>query len=65
MGKQIGCHTGYIVAHFLNTSTGCSIYDTFTDYEKGTNGFERAPGWKSKQGTQALKARSKAGHRDL
>ena len=40
------------------------LMKTFDDYQKGKNGFEKAPGWKSKQGTEALKARGKQG-RDL
>ena len=35
------------------------LMKTFEDYQHGRNGFERAPGWKSKQGTEALKARSR------
>ena len=57
LGEPIG---EPVVQHgpFVLTSEE-ELMKTFDDYRKGQNGFERAPGWKSKQGTEALKARER------
>jgi len=42
-------------------STRDEIYQTFQDYTEGTNGFEKAPGWRSKIGERL----TAGGHDDL